>query len=245
MATEGTIPDAAKNDAYAAADKVEKFFAANLGMSLDRDVRILIVPNRDAYIQANIRENKVTLQEAERRAKTTRAWSQGSLIIQNVGDATLNSSSERVFNIAHELVHQYQSQVSGGRHTRMEWLAEGAADAIAAKILEIEKLQTLAEYRAKRISVIKKAKKYPSVAELELAKNWYAALDKYGSRVTYRVADIAVLELLNNFDHKDLFAYFAAVKTTDPKEAFEAVFKKPIAGFFAEADEVIRAEIQK
>ena len=241
--TEGDIPGSAEGDAHLAAARLQQFFTRNLGMSLDRDVRIIIVADRESYVEANIREYKVSEEEAERRARTTRAWSQGRVIIQNAGDATLvKNRRERIFNIAHELVHQYQSQVSGGRHTRLEWLSEGAADAIAAKVLEEEGLQTLAEYRAQRIMVIEEADAYPSLLELDLSKNWYDALRRYGSKVTYRVADIAVLELLKQSGYKDLFRYFSLVRTEEPAAAFASVFKRTVADFARHMELILQTE---
>lgn len=242
--TEGDVPTGAERDAQTAAVRLQQFFTRHLGMSLDRDVRIIIVADREAYVEANIREYKVSEEEAERRARTTRAWSQGRVIIQNAGDATLvRNQRERIFNIAHELVHQYQSQVSGGRHTRIEWLSEGTADAIAAKVLAEEGLQTMAEFRAQRIMVIEEADAYPSLTELDLSRRWYDALKKYGSKVTYRVADIAVLELLKQFGYGDLFAYFSLVRTQEPADAFAAVFKKTVTDFARDAERALQEEI--
>lgn len=243
IVTESDVRIETERDARFAAEKTQKFFADFLAMTLDRDVKVVIVADRDAYIDANIREYNISDSEAERRARTSRGWSQGFVIIQNAGDATLvDNSAERIMNIAHELVHQYQTQVSGGRHNQLEWLSEGSANAIAAKILELEKLQTIAEYRAQRNRTIGQASDYPSLTELDRPANWYAALRKYGTRVTYRVADIAVLELLKKHNYRDLFLFFNKIKTNDPDESFLAVFKMSLRDFAVETEQVLFEE---
>lgn len=231
-------------DAQLSADLTQEYFRKVFGENLDHDVKILLVPNRDAYVRAHIVENKVSAEEAERRAKTTRAWSQNSLIIQNAGNSSLNTQFERILNMSHELVHQYQRQKSAGKHTSLEWLSEGTADVLSATICEDAGLHNLSDFRKDRLKTISNAKSYPKLGSVRMPKEWYAALDLHGSRVTYRLADMAVFYLIDQMGgNEKLMQFPAEVRSKTVEESFKRSFGMTLEVFEMNFDSIIAKEI--
>ena len=98
VVAEESVSEAAKQETLIVVEKTKRFFVNELKLDLDNDVKIILVSNKSTYSKAMIREYNISPDEAERRARTTRAWSQKNVIIQNRGDATLATPNERMFN---------------------------------------------------------------------------------------------------------------------------------------------------
>lgn len=222
IVAEPGVSEAIWGNGQVAIDLTVELFRNTFGMELERDIKLVIAPNQDAYIQALQREFRVTQEEAERRARTTSGWSAGRTIVQNA--ASLPTRRQQVFNTAHELVHQYQGQTCGGRCGAIKWLHEGTGDAIAAQVVELAGEQTLEQYKTAWTSELRRAQKRPSLSALYTTDEWYVALDQYGSSLTYRTAGVATLGLVEQAGTEALWAYFAALQEADAPDAFIAAF---------------------
>jgi hypothetical protein len=201
----------------------------NYRLELHRIVRVVLVANKSDYINAMKREFNFTQQDAEKKAKNSKGWSFKHTIIQDAGD--LSNNRKKLFNICHELVHQFQDQESNRRHNKIRWISEGAADVITARILESINVERLAQYRQWWEQAIRKANQVPKLTELHDMKDWMAAIDKYGTNITYRTADLAVLDLVSHNGFESLFVYFKNMKNGNVDNSFKNAFGISLANY--------------
>lgn len=219
-------------DTHRAVDITLEYFKSKFGVEINRDIRILLVPDKDSFKQALIRELKVTPEEADRRVRTTTAWTGGTLIIHNVDRLTDSSRSKATsaFVIAHELTHQLQYQECSASG-RLMWLHEGMADYVAGHIVESAQLYTMPLYQLEWFRIIRQAPALPPLGKIHTSQEWYASLDEYGSSVTYRTATYAVGQLVRQPGVAGLFAYCKAVRNSEPAAAFRATFGMALSDY--------------
>jgi hypothetical protein len=223
----GVAPEAVL-DVQRAAELAQEFFRREYSVELTREVRIVIVPDRTAYAAAMRREFRVDDAEAERRARTTTAWTAGSTIVM-----TVTPGSARAFRMvltAHELVHQLQIQVSTPVNPwRLYWVAEGVADAVAAHIVETNGYAPAGTYRERWVTSLRRAARRPDLQELSTQDGWFASLDRSGSGVTYALSALAAHYLAERHGHGAILTYFRTLGITgDGAPAFQRTFTQPL-----------------
>jgi hypothetical protein len=223
----GVVPEAVL-DVQRAAELAHEFFWREYGVELTRQVRIVIVPDRTAYVGAMLREFRVDQAEAERRARTTTAWTAGSTIVM-----TITPSSARAFRMvltAHELAHQLQIQVTAPVNPwRLYWMAEGVADAVAAHIVEANGYAPAGTYRERWVTGLRRAARRPDLQELGTQDDWFASLDRSGSGITYALAAMAAHYLAERHGHRAILTYFRTLGAMgDGPAAFQRTFTQPL-----------------
>ena len=229
----GAAADAAQ-DVQRGIDLTLYFFRETYNIPLTRPVRIILVGDRAAYIAVMVREFRVTQEEAERRARTTTGWTAGSTILVTV--TASSSTATRVFLTAHELTHQWQIQVAvPAGPWRVYWIGEGVADAVAARVVEMGGHAPSGSYQTSWTGILRRAERRPDLSELVTQEGWFAALDRYGSSVTYRVAGLAAMYLTDRLGHGVMVTYFKTLGSTgDPAQAFFQAFSRSPEGFMEE-----------
>jgi hypothetical protein len=220
--SEPGVPKEVSDLAQKAINNTISFFKENCNLELSTKVRILLVADDDGYLKAQIRENSCDEEEAARRVKTTKGWSKGDLIIQNVGG--LPETKQRIFNMSHEVVHQFQGSVCSGKCNQVMWLFEGTADAIAVQIVEKCGEQTVDTYKKIWMNTLRNADEIPELDILQSKDDWYASLNDFKNSISYRVSGMAVLNLLKTKSYKDLFEYFKKLKNKNYETAFSESF---------------------
>jgi hypothetical protein len=207
-----------------------RFFQETYDLKLAKGLRILLVANKEAYVSALIREQNINQKEAERRARTTSGWSSSTAIIQNV--ANLPTPRQRIFNMGHEVVHRFQAQVCAEKDLqRWMWPYEGGADALGARFVDMTGKRSWAEYREVWLKDLKKASKRPGLKELQGKEHWYTSLDKYGSSVPYRVAGLAMMELVKQKGYGPLFVYYKKLNDFNAETSFKIAFGLDLNGY--------------
>lgn len=223
------VPAQAADDVQSGVDLTLKFFRETYGIVPSQRIRIILLPSQASYIDALLREFKVTRPEAERRARTTSAWTQGGMILIDVGN--IDSTRGRLFLVAHELTHQLQMHIAAPVSiTQLYWLAEGMADAVAAHVVGSSGISTVEAYRKSWVESLR-GRPHPQLADLAEDSGWFAALDRYGSSPTYRVAGLAALLLVERSGQGSLLNFFRLLPTTDPSKAFLQTFSMRIEVF--------------
>lgn len=226
------VSKATEHDAAIAAENVKAFFMDKYNVQLRRNIHIMLTPDTDGYIQTQMKEHRLSGEEAMRRSRTSAASSQGSVIILNAGHPGLASSPSRIATIAHEMVHQFQDQLTNGRTIGLEWLTEGMAGIIAVQLTEDWGGKSLASYKKYCLKEIGSAAALPDLAELRTSKQWRASLDKYGASVTYRIAEAAVIELQSSAGWDPFVSYYQIVnQAADKGMAFERSFGTSLDNF--------------
>jgi hypothetical protein len=223
ITAEPGVPKEVINLAQKAIDYTIVFFKENCNIELSKKVGILLVADDDGYLQAQIKENGCDEEEAARRVKTTKGWSKGDLIIQNIGG--LPETKQRLFNMSHEIVHQFQGEVCSGKCNQVMWLFEGTADAIAVQIVEKCGEQMVEAYRKSWMNILRKADEIPDISILHSKDDWYASLNDFPNNVSYRVSGMAVLNLLKTKSYINIFEYFKKLKNSDYETAFYESFE--------------------
>lgn len=215
----------AERDAAIAVENVKMFFMDNYNLQLKGNVRIILTRDTDDYIRAQLREYKISNEEAQRRGRTSSASSQGTVIIQNVGHSGLVSNPGRIANISHEMIHQYQDQMTNRRAVGLEWLTEGMAGILAVQLTEDWGGKSLSSYKNYCMKEIGAAATLPGLAELRTGKQWKASLEKYGASITYRIAELAVLELQSLAGWDAFVSYYQhSNQASDTELLFERSF---------------------
>ena len=223
ITAEDGVPPKMKEQTLSVCKKTTAFFKDTMNIELEDSVKVILVGSKEAYIKAQISENKVTPAEAEIRAQTTTGWSHGNLIIHWA--TALNDDKQRFFNMSHELVHQLQRQLVKGNKQKIRWLHEGMADAIAAKVIEANRLSTYEKYRKNWFETIKKAASYPSLNELSSNDGWNKVINNYPYGMLYRIADFGTACLVDDKGTKGLIEYHRNLgKGSSPEAAFREVY---------------------
>lgn len=241
------VSNEAERDAAIAAENVKMFFIDKYNIQLKRNVRIILTRDADEYIEAQLKEYKISKEEAKRRGRNSSASSQGTVIIQNVGHSGLVFSPGRIANISHEMVHQYQDQLTNGRGIGLEWLTEGMAGILAVQLTEDWGGKSLASYESYCMKEIGTAAVLPGLGELRTGKQWKASLDKYGASVTYRIGELAVLELQSLAGWDAFVSYYQQSNhSSDTKVIFEQNFGISLDKFESQfAEKLVRGNIIK
>jgi len=229
----GVAPEAVL-DVQRAVELSAEFFRREYGVDLTRQVRVVLVPDRAGYVAALIREFRVDQTEAERRARSTTGWTSGATIL-----ITVTANSARAFRMvltAHELVHQLQMQVTAPVNPwQLYWMAEGVADAVAARVVESGGYAPTGSHRMRWVQVMRRAPRRPDLQELVMETGWFGSLDRNGSGTTYALAALAGQSLMERHGHPAILNYFRALAgTNDGAEAFQRTFNQTLEAFLEE-----------
>ena len=98
------------------------------------------------------------------------------------------------------------------------------ADCIAAKVVEQSRLGSIAAYRNIWGKQFNSVTERPRLAELHGRANWAAAENRYGGNIIYRIADLAVLQLIELRGERALFEYFHRLQHMEFEQAFRETF---------------------
>lgn len=239
----GVSPDVS-GDFRTAVELTQQFWRETYNTTLNRQVRVLLVPNAAAYISTMVREFQISQSEGERRARTTTGWSSRLTIVINV---ERTPTVLRRFNLAgHELTHQYQNQITAPVNAwSLYWFPEGMADLIAWKIAEIGRVATVEDQRRSWLTGLRQAQVRPDLTLLDTEPKWFDALDVYGSANAYRVAVFAVEHLAETRGMAALTTYLMTLRDTrDRAQAFQRAFgmipEQFSAEFKARLEEILR-----
>lgn len=176
----------------------DQILAGEVGAALSKDVRIIITPNRDAYIHALQSDLGISREVAERSGKMTSGFSSArrQAVALN-GDLPLMKSLGGVTSVvAHELFHQVQGQLEGPKWVRLYWLSEGTADYVGAMVAERLGVMSLDGWKQQRINLLRKkpGRAKPSdLADIQLAQ-WSSLMEQ--DKLPYAVSDMMVVFLL-------------------------------------------------
>lgn len=205
-----------------AVDATQDLFREEFGTTLDHDVRLVLTGSGEDYAEALVRRNSQTRESAADWAARTAGVSSRGRIFENLGRQ--KEVSEKVFVAAHELAHQYEDQLSQGRHHQIMWLTEGVADYVGAKVVERVRLGSVADIAGRWGRQFATAPQRPSLGRLHGRADWAAAVHRHGGAVVYRASDLAVLRLVELREERALFGYFRRLRDMAADEAFRESF---------------------
>lgn len=137
--TEGQPGDEMIKDVQQAADAFNRTLEQNMGVRLQRNIKVYVGGSETDYQQILQREFKLSAEEAKSIADISGGWTGGKRAVTAINGkaGVMTSSSDRISTTAHELFHQVQYELSDGNDTDEQalfWLEEGSADYIGADL---------------------------------------------------------------------------------------------------------------
>ena len=180
------------------ADAFDHIVATELGVTLNKDVKVFVTPTRAAYIDVLQRELGMSKDVAERSGKITSGFSASrrQAVALN-GESTAMKSLGGLSSVAaHELFHQVQGQLEGDKWVRLYWISEGAADYVGAMVADRLGVMSLNGWKQQRINLLRKTPGHASPRELanvNLAQ-WSNLMEQ--GKLPYTVSDMMIVFLL-------------------------------------------------
>ena len=236
VAEPGASPQLVKN-VQQVVDAFNQILASELGATLNKDVKVFITPNRDAYISILQRELGMSQNVAERSGKMTSGFSATARqAVALNGELPIMKSLGGVSSVvAHELFHQVQTQLEGTHRVRLYWLSEGSADYVGAMVADHLGVLSLDGWKQQRINLLRKTPGHASPQELgdiDLAQ-WSTLMEQ--RKIPYTMADMMLVFLLEQSKAKSPAAiaeYFRqCARLQNGQAAAQAAFGLSIADF--------------
>lgn len=181
-------------------DTFNQIIGGEMGVTLDRDVRVYVCPTRDSYRDVLRRHFSLSPDQADRSAKASGGFSSGTAKAVAVHfDAAGGAAPLRAYTTtAHELVHQLQFQLAGRNIAKsFYWLKEGMADLVGAAVAEKVGYQSLDKWKLDRANTLRKADKYVSPQDIITTDldRWTGFIER--KLHPYQVADLMVFYLMS------------------------------------------------
>ncbi len=205
---------------------------AEMGVTLNNDVRVFVCSTAESYRAVLIRELGQKPDTAERSSKVTAGMSGGrsKAVAINFGAYASEAASARAYKTtAHELFHQLEYQLAGNNMGKsFYWLKEGAADLLGAAVAEKVGYQSLDKWKLDQVNTLRKADKYVSPQAI-LKTN----LDKWTTLIEeklhpYEMSDLMVFYLMSRTKsggYRAIGDYYRLLgQGLDNDKAFEQAF---------------------
>lgn len=224
-------------------DEFNDILRTDMGVTLDRDVKVYVCPTQDSYRQLLQREFGQTSVEAGRISKVTSGFSRGksNAIAVNLDLSFGRSIAYRAYKTtAHELFHQVQYQLAGNNLGKsFYWMKEGTADLVGAAVAEKVGYQSLDKWKLDQGNILRKAETHVSPQAILITNldQWTTLIEK--KQHPYEVSDLMVFYLMKQTGaggYRAIAEYYRLVgQGIGNDEAFERAFgitsEKMVTGF--------------
>jgi hypothetical protein len=227
---------------------IAHLMVAELRLPLPDRLVVFVYPTRAEYEQGLIREGGLSTTGAARIAGASLGLAQQQRLFVN--DEALRGAPRHAWLglVAHELTHVAQYELAGGRRGRSEqWLREGMADWVAARILERLGEADTNEWRVRALHAMA-AVETDNLQSLDLVvlghpRGWRARLSAVGTAPTYGLAFLLTDELVRRHGFDSLITYFRAFAGSNDRFGhFQRAFGEPLRDFALRALDRIRVE---
>jgi len=145
-------------------DSFNEIVEKKLNQTFTRDIKIFVCPDRDSYAKVLEKEFELVKEVAERRAKFSDGMAsvKKNIVAINLDpDDIYDPEYHAYYTTAHELAHQLQFQLSSNQMNKtLYWLVEGAADFLAAQIVEEIGYQSLIDWKNFQFYIFRNTSNY-------------------------------------------------------------------------------------
>lgn len=218
------------------------------GMRLKHQVKLTLVPDLAAYLAVLVQDEGLDKNTALFQATQSAGSSRENRVIVNMGG--IERYHDAIFVVAHELTHQYQTEALGD-WSRLNWLTEGMADVVAARVVEVnsgaepgERRNPMRQYREAWLKAVADAKRRPALAALDTRADWIQAVQQYGPVIAYRISSLAVFQLIDTSGFSTFARYLELRgKGMQAEAAFEAAFGKTLDTFITEYPRLLEIQL--
>jgi hypothetical protein len=214
-----------------------QFFSDNYQFVLKNRLLMILVPDEKTYESVLRKDFGQPPAKAKKDARNTAGKAKDAKGQYMMAVKAYQSETKVMTVICHEMVHWYQYQTEAKKAGQIKWLLEGTANVIAYYIIDQNKKGFLKKSREGGLKTIQNAKRVPSLRQLYSRKDFNTAVDKYGGKVVYAKATLAVLTLAQRKGYKQVFRYFLNLKKHNLAQAFELAFGLNLHEFEKEMDQ--------
>ena len=234
VAAAGKVDQAMLDDVMRSARTFKEMLRKKTGVELQSDIQVYAAGSEDAYEQVLQKEFDLSADEAKAIGSISGGWTGGSHHVTAINGSAgvMAERSDRWSTTGHELFHQVQYELSGGRDTddkSLFWLAEGSADYMGAVLADYMQGKSLQKWQHDTLDTVLAAPTLANPEQLQhvdMAKRKQLMQPEFHS---YQVADLMTIFLLQQYGGDQpcakLTAYSQALKeAADGKAAFAQVF---------------------
>ncbi|MBI2205090.1 MAG: hypothetical protein HYU41_14675 [Candidatus Rokubacteria bacterium] len=227
---------------------IARLMVAELRLPLPGRLVVFVYPTRAEYEEGLVRQGGLSPTGAARITIASLGLAQQRRLFVN--DEALRGAPRRAWLglVAHELTHVAQYELAGGRRGRSEqWLREGMADWVSARILDRLGEADVDERRGRALRAVA-AVDTDGHEPLDLVvlghpRGWRARLSEVGTAATYGLAFLLTDELVRRHGLAGLITYFRAFDGSDDRFGhFQRAFGESLREFAPRTLDRIRLE---
>ena len=229
---------------------VAAILVGELELPLPHQLTVFVYPTRLAYADGLASAGRMSRSRAQEIAAYSVGLGQHRQLFIN--DEALRGACRRAWLgvVAHELTHSAQYELSGGRRGRSEqWLREGMADWVAARVLERLGVSTFRHEHERAMRDVARA--WPARDDVRIGlvtigdpRGWEAGHLRSGGSLAYRLAFLLADELIRGRGWGRVIDYFRAFATSDDRfNHFQTAFGTSVDEFEVDGLGRIRREL--
>jgi hypothetical protein len=244
-------PRASLRSYESAVPAIATILVTDFGLPLPPPLTVFVYPTQRAYVEGLAQIGRIRAERAAWIARHAVALAQRHALFIN--DEALRGACAGTWLglIAHELTHAAQYELSGGRRGRSEqWLREGMADWVAARVLV--RLGTPDEsYRREHVLNDVRQAGLPAGKRFDLRElgrplDWETQHLRVGGHVLYNVAFLLTADLVRLHGFQSMVAYFRSFATSDDRAGnFSRAFGVSLDAFAGETVERLSDDLER
>jgi hypothetical protein len=206
------------------------------------DVAMHFLPNRDAFRLALI-EDGYDPSFAHETSTQLDAIAGHRRVFFNSAALSQLPWPQRAGFFGHELTHTLQYELGGGvRGTSDQWLREGFADWVGARVLAAIGAMPLEAFRQQRIRAYRQASALPPLNAMASFPDWVALLGANSPSALAGKAYLAVELLVERHGVEAVLDYFGRFAASQDRLGhFAAAFGEPLSQFEVVAEERLQS----
>jgi hypothetical protein len=200
------------------------------------EVALHILPDREAFRLALL-DNGYDQAFAEQTASAVDAVAGHRRVFFNGNALARLPYPVQAGFFAHELTHTLQYEVGGGvRGLSDQWLREGFADWVAARVLAATGVLSIEDFREQRLRALRQHRDLPPLARLATFPDWIGEMRTTPSATMAAMAYLAAEFLVDRHGVPAVLDYFGRFAASQDRLGhFESAFGEPLDAFDAAA----------
>ncbi len=217
-------------DIHSAVEAFEQLLKNEMGTDLKQEVSLYVCPDRNTYLRVR---QRVFLHKKDSAEKADQAfggaWYNQSgfgVILMDLSNPALKSGQDRVSFVGRQLFYQAIYQWAGDEFTKkaLQWLAEGTANLMGARVGEAIGYESVDKWKLDRFNALRGVKR--SVSPRDIAHRnpdlWLKFIQE--GRRPDALADLMVFFLMKQKGLPAIASYFRNVPVLSSDKAFEKAF---------------------
>ncbi|MHC1761601.1 MAG: hypothetical protein AB9917_19220 [Negativicutes bacterium] len=230
----------AMQDIRSAVDAFEQLLKNEMGTDLKQEVSLYVCPDRNSYLRVR---QRVYLHKKDSAEKADRAfggaWYNQSgfgVILMDLSNPALKSGQDRVSFVGRQLFYQAIYQWAGDDFTKkaLQWLAEGTANLVGARVGEAIGYESVDKWKLDRFNALRGVKRSVSPNDI-VHRNpdlWLKFIQE--GRRPDALADLMVFFLIKQKGLPSIASYFTNIPVVSSDKAFEKAFRLDIGQYLSD-----------